>query len=106
MPNAVIRSFERQQGEVPRGTSCTDGHTLFTLASQLLEGDRFTRSDLASCMSNRLLERSSVTVIDFDGLSLKFSEILQNSLSVGELPHPSEAEPLPLADVDAERVFD
>jgi len=83
-----------------------DGHSLFVLASQLRERDRLTRSDLASCTGNRLLERSLGTILDFDCLSLKFSEIFQNFLLVGELPHPSEAEPLPLADVDAERIFD
>jgi hypothetical protein len=72
----------------------------------LLKGDRLTRSDLASCTGNRLLERSLGTVLDFDDLSLKFPEIFQNSLPVGELPHPSEAEPLSLTDIDAERIFD
>src|SRR5439155_11935664 len=38
--------------------------------------------------------------------SLKVPKVVQNSLSAGELSHPSKAEPLPLANVDAERVLD
>src|SRR6058998_1443131 len=85
---------------------CTDGHPLVVLASQLLKGDRLTRSDLPPGASNFPLERSRGSVFDLDGFSLEVAKIFQNSLSAGELPHPSKAEPLPLADVDAERVLD
>src|SRR5207247_3596029 len=57
----------------------------------------------------RTTHRSTVSLgsfFNFDGSPLKISKIVQNSLSAGELPHPSEAEPLPLADIDAERVLD
>src|SRR2546425_11296222 len=76
------------------------------LASQFLKGERLTITVLLRLFSNFPLERSPVSVFDFDGFSLKISKIVQNALSAGELPHPSKAEPLPLADVDAERVLD
>src|SRR6266849_4846208 len=85
---------------------CTDCHPLVVLASQLLKGDLLTSSDLPPRTINFPLERSPGSVFDFGGFSLKVPKIVQNSLSLGELPHPSEVEPLPLADVDAERVLD
>src|SRR5438552_7361149 len=80
--------------------------SLVVLASQLLEGDRLTSSDLRPRTSNFSLERSPSSVFAHGGLPLKVPKLCQNSLSPGELPHPSEGEPLPLPDVDAERILD